>query len=86
MKFQPMGNNLLVKIQELDKKTSSGLILVDETQSNIAWVVETGPNVLDVVQGDYVRLESFGTEVELDGNTYQIISEDSISGIYAFGN
>ena len=86
MKFQPMGNNLLVKIQELDKKTSSGLILVGETQSNIAWVVETGPNVLDVVQGDYVRLESFGTEVELDGNTYQIVSEDSISGIYAFGN
>jgi co-chaperonin GroES (HSP10) len=86
MKFQPMGNNLLVKIQELDKKTSSGLILVGETQSNIAWVVETGPNVLDVAQGDYVRLESFGTEVELDGNTYQIVSEDSISGIYAFGN
>jgi co-chaperonin GroES (HSP10) len=86
MKFQPMGNNLLVKIQELDNKTSSGLILVGETTSNIAWVVETGPSVLDVEQGDYVRLESYGTEVELDGNTYQIVSEDSISGIYGFSN
>jgi co-chaperonin GroES (HSP10) len=81
MKFQPMGNNLLVKLEKTDTMSSGGIIIPTENITSIGWVVEVGPKVVDVKQGDYVRLEAFGTEVQLEGGTFQIVSEDTIAGV-----
>ncbi len=94
MKIQPLGDRVLIKrIEEKEdaEKLSSGIYIKKEkTQSskNIGTVEAIGPKLkekqekgeLNFKIGDTV-LFSWGEKVEIDGESYDIISESNVLAV-----
>jgi len=88
-----LGQNILVKPDEVEKKTKSGLILTDESldKANTGKVVAVGtqnyfdngqPTEFNVKIGDKVQwIGNYATEVEIDGEKYLVMTEKSLLGI-----
>jgi len=83
MNFTPLGNKLLIEIKKTEKKTDGGILLPTERLTKEAVVIKTGPEVLDIVEGDVIMLDKLeGAEVKLEGKDYYIIIEDNVIGVY----
>ncbi|MFM9956493.1 MAG: co-chaperone GroES [Phycisphaerales bacterium] len=93
-KVKPLGDKILVKRDEAETKTSSGIFLPetakDKPKSGIIQAVgtgalntDTGARIpLSVKKGDRVIFSSYaGTEVKLDKDTLLIMSEDDILAV-----
>ena len=82
MKLKPLGNRIVVKPYEIENKTSSGIILVKETQEKPT----TGTVVVEnnmVKKGDKVLFSKFGfDEVIISKELLYVISEQNILGIF----
>jgi chaperonin GroES len=88
MKLKPLGDRVLLKRQEAEEKTQSGIILPDSAQEKpqAAVVVAVGPGKEDVTmqvkEGDQVIYSKYsGTDVKYDGEEYIIVSQSDIIAV-----
>jgi chaperonin GroES len=93
MKFQPLGDRVLVHPLEEKETEKGGIILPDSAQekSQQGKVVSLGSGGKDndgnditftVKKNDVVLMPKYGgTELKLDGKDYQIMRESDILGI-----
>ncbi len=93
MNLKPLSNRVVIKFEEAEEKTKTGIILTASAKEKpqVATVVAVGPGKknddgvaapLDVKVGDKVIASKYaGNEVKLDGVEYVILSEDEILAI-----
>ena len=88
MKLRPMADNVLLKAQEAQETTASGIILATTTKEKpaIYEVVSAGPGTKDVEMtvkaGDKVVVSKFvGSEIKLDGEEYKFVKQDDILAV-----
>jgi chaperonin GroES len=91
--LKPIGDRILVKPIDAQEVLKSGIIIPDTAKEKPqeATVVALGSGKLDdngkrlpfeVKEGDRVLISKYGgTEVKLDGETYQLLREDDILAI-----
>ena len=86
MNFKPLGDRVLVKVQEPETTTASGIIIPDNASKDKptqAQVVAIGPDVEHVavddtvVYGQYARVAT----VELDDVEYLVMEVSEILGV-----
>lgn len=94
MKLTPMGNRIVVKAQEVENKTTSGIIIPDtasKAKPKSGKVIYVGKGLtnksgkiipMQVKEGDNVMFTEWaGTEVMLDGEKHLIMKEDDVLAI-----
>ena len=93
MKLRPLQDRVIVKQQEAEQKTKSGIFLPDAAKEKptTGKVIAVGPGKLDdngkpmelpVRVGDTVYYGKWsGTEVEVDGTKYVILRETDLLGV-----
>ena len=93
MKLRPLQDRVIVKQQEAEEKTKSGIYLPDAAKEKptTGKVVAVGPGKLDengkpmelsVRAGDTVYYGKWsGTEVEVEGTKYVILRETDLLGV-----
>ena len=88
MKLRPMADNVLLKAQEAEETTASGIILATTTKEKpaIFEVVAAGPGTkeieMTVTSGDKVVISQFaGSEIKLDGKDYKIVKLEDILAV-----
>ncbi|MFO8233790.1 MAG: co-chaperone GroES [Bacteroidales bacterium] len=85
MKHKPLKDRVLVEPQEVEEKTSSGIIIPDSAKEKPqkGTVVAVGDGKKDepmsVKEGNTVIYGKYaGTEITIDGKDYLIMREDDI--------
>jgi len=94
MKVRPLGDKLLIKRAEPEKKTDAGIFLPESAKDKPreGKIIALGNGRLNKDTGDYspftvkkgdnVLFTSYaGTEVKIDNDEYLIMTEDDILGI-----
>ncbi len=93
MNVKPLGDKILIKRQEAVSKTSGGIVLPDAAKEKpkegkvIALgdgkIMESGEKAKPLVKkGDRVIFTSYaGTEVEINGDEYLLMSQDDILAV-----
>jgi chaperonin GroES len=92
-KIEPIGDRLVVQIEESEEKTKSGIVLPDTAKEKpqkgkvvavgSGRMLDSGKKVpLEVKKGDIVIFSKYaGTEVKLEEEKYLILSENDILAI-----
>ena len=89
MNLKPIGDNIVVKMTEVEETTTSGIILTSSAKEKpqIAEVVAVGPGgvidgkevKMEVLKGDKVILRQYsGTTVKLENEEYIIVRQSDI--------
>jgi chaperonin GroES len=78
MSLKPLGSRVLIKIQEAEKKTASGLYIPDtaqeKTQTGDVIAVGDDKDLITVSVGQKVMFDQFsGTKVSIDGAEHLIV-------------
>ena len=93
MAIQPLGNRIVATRIEKQEQVVGGIIIPDSAKEKgqTASIVVAGPGSknddgsivpLDVKAGDTVLIGKFsGTEINVDGTDYLILTEDEILGV-----
>ena len=92
MKLNPLGDRVVLKREEAEEKTASGLFLAGSAkeQPQLAEVVAVGPGALvdgkripmEVKVGDKVFYGKYGgSEIKIDGVEYIVISQSEIMAV-----
>ena len=92
MKLNPLGDRVVLKREEAEEKTASGLILAGSAkeQPQLAEVIAVGPGAfvdgkripMDVKVGDKVFFSKYGgSEIKLEGETYIVMSQSDIMAV-----
>ena len=92
MKLRPLGNRVVLKYQEAEEMTQSGIILPDSAKEKPqeAVVIAVGPGKsedgmnceMQVREGDKVIYSKYaGTEIKLDGEEFIIVSQNDIIAV-----
>ena len=92
MKLEPLGDRVVLKREEAEERTASGLFLAGNAkeQPQLAEVIAVGPGAyadgkrlpMDVQVGDKVFYSKYGgSEIKLDGEEYIVISQSEIMAI-----
>lgn len=84
MSMKPLGDRVVLKPQEAEEKTKSGIILPDSAKEKpqAAVVVSVGPDVDQVKEGDKVIYTEYaGTEVKYQEEEYTIVDQKDIIAI-----
>ena len=88
MKLKPMADNVLLKAQEAQETTASGILLATSNKKKpaIYEVVSVGPGTKDVTMtvsvGDKVVVGKFtGTDLTLDKVDYKFVKQDDILAV-----
>jgi chaperonin GroES len=92
MQLKPLGDKVILKRQEAEEKTQSGIILPDSAKEKpqAAVVVAVGPGkeengkktAMQVKKGDKVIYSKYsGTEVKIDEEEYIIVSQNEIIAV-----
>ena len=90
--IKPLSDRVVVKAEEAEEKTSSGLYIPDSAKEKPqrGTVISVGPGRVEngtkiemsVKEGDTVLYGKYsGTEITLDGDEYLIMRESDILGI-----
>ncbi len=86
--IKPLGDRVVVEPLEAEAKTESGIIIPDSAKEKpnqgkvVAVPAENDDNKITVSVGDIVLYGKYtGTEIDLDGNSYLIMSEKDILAI-----
>tara|TARA_B110000046_G_C12974405_1_gene390451 strand:+ start:337 stop:612 length:276 start_codon:yes stop_codon:yes gene_type:complete len=85
MNFQPIGDRVLVKVQEVETKTASGIIIPDnasQEKPTIAEVIAIGKEVEYIAVGDKIIYSKYAKNdiVTLDGTDYLVMETSEILG------
>jgi len=94
MRIKPLYDKIVVeRFEEKEEKTPSGIIIPDTAKEKPQFgkVVAVGPGrlldngdlkPLSVKEGDVVLFNKYaGNEVEVDGKTYLVMSEDEVLAV-----
>ena len=88
VKIKPLDDRVLVKPQEAEEKTASGIIIPDSAKEKpqSGKVVAVGPGTKDVTMGvkvgDNVLYGKYaGTELTLEGKDYLIMRQSDILAV-----
>ena len=94
MKLNPLGDRVVLKREEAEEKTASGIFLAGtaKEQPQLAEVVAVGPGAyaehigarvpMDVKVGDKVFYSKYGgSEIKIDGVEYIVISQSEIMAV-----
>ena len=88
MKVKPLGDRVLIKKEEAEEKTASGIILTGNAKEAPQWatVVAVGPGTedvkMEVKKGDKVLYSKYaGTEVKINGEVQILVSQKDILAI-----
>lgn len=92
MNIRPLADRVVIKMQEAEETTKSGIILAGSAKEKpeVAEVVAVGPG--GVVDGKEIKMELkigdkvltskySGTEVKLDGEKYTILRQSDVLAI-----
>ena len=90
--LKPIFDKVLVKLQNLEEVTESGIILgqINKEKTQIAEVIEVGTGgIVDgketkmiVKKGDKVLLNKYaGTEIKYENNEYLVINQSDILAV-----
>lgn len=88
-KIQPLADRIVIKMQEAEEQTKSGIILAESAKEKpeVAEVVAVGPGgvvdgkevKMEIVVGDKVLISKYsGTEVKLNGEQYTILRQSDV--------
>jgi len=85
MNFKPLGDRVLLKVQEVETKTASGIIIPDNASKEKptqAEVIAIGNDVEYVVVGDQVIFSQYARNatVTIDNAEYLIMEVSEILG------
>ncbi|MBN2481523.1 MAG: co-chaperone GroES [Bacteroidales bacterium] len=88
LKIKPLADRVIIKPQEAQEKTASGIIIPDSAKEKPqkGIVVAAGPGTKDdkmeVKVGDVVLYGKYsGTEITIDGKDYLIMKQSDILAI-----
>ena len=88
MKVKPLGDRVLLKKEEAEEKTASGIILTGNAKEAPQWatVVAAGPGTeevkMEVKEGDKVIFSKYaGNEIKVDGEDLILMSQKDILAI-----
>ncbi|MDP3177215.1 MAG: co-chaperone GroES [Spirochaetaceae bacterium] len=86
MQFKPLGDRVLVKIQESETKTASGIIIPqtaqEKTQTGVVIAVGTDKDVIKVKEGDKVMYDKYaGTQIKIEGVEHLIVKMQDVLAI-----
>ena len=88
MKLKPMADNVLLKANEAQEVTVSGIVLATTNKEKpmIYEIVSVGPGTKDVTMivnvGDRVVVDQrAGTDVTLDKQDYKFVKQDDILAV-----
>ena len=89
VKFKPLADRVLVEPAPAEQKTASGIIIPDTAKEKPlrGTVIAAGSGKKDepmsVKVGDSILYGQYaGTEIKIDGNTFLIMREADIYGIF----
>lgn len=77
MNIKPLGERVLVKMEQLQEKTASGIIIPQTAQekTQIGVVEAIGDEVKNIKVGDKIMHDKYaGTSVKKDGSEYLILN------------
>jgi len=89
-KILPLGNRVVVEVEEVSETTAGGLIIPPTAQGDeapdVGKVIRLGMGTDDhkfsVEVGDTVYFSKYAPDkIELDGNTYLVIDEEKILAV-----
>ncbi|MBW7573688.1 co-chaperone GroES [Caproiciproducens faecalis] len=92
MTIKPLADRILIKMEEAEETTKSGILLAGSAKEKpqIADVIEVGPGgVVDgkevkmyVKKGDKVITSKYsGTEIKIDGEEYTIVRQSDVLAV-----
>ena len=93
MNLKPLGDRVVVKVLEVEEKTSSGIVLPDQAKEKPQQgevkaigngrVLDNGTRLdLEVKEGDKVLFSKYaGTDVKVEGEEYLIMRQDDILAV-----
>lgn len=92
MKIKPLSDRVLIKMEEAEETTKSGILLAGSAKEKpqIASVIAVGPGglvdgkevAMYVKVGDKVISSKYaGTEVKIDGEEYTIVRQSDILAV-----
>jgi chaperonin GroES len=86
MNFAPLGDRVLLKVQEVETQTASGIYIPDnasQEKPTQAEVIAVGPDVEHVKVGDNVVYTKFArsASVTLDDQEYLVMEVAEILGV-----
>ena len=86
MTVKPLGDRVLIKIEEAETKTASGLYIPDtaqeKTQTGIVTALGDDKDVITVKEGQKVMYDKYaGTSVKIDNAEYLLVKMQDIIAI-----
>lgn len=86
MKIKPLADRVLIKIEEAETKTASGLFIPqtaqEKTQQGVVVTIGDDTDTITVKEGDKVMYDKYaGTPVKLDGVDHLILQMQDIIAI-----
>lgn len=92
MNIKPLADRVVIKMQEAEETTKSGIILAGSAKEKpeVAEIVAVGPGgivdgkevKMELKIGDKVLISKYsGTEVKLDGEEYTILRQSDVLAI-----
>ena len=72
MKIKPIGDRVLVRMEEVEEKTSGGIFIPqtaqEKTQMGVVEAIGDDKDVIKVAKGDKVMYDKYaGTSIKVDG-------------------
>ncbi|GAB1455083.1 MAG: co-chaperone GroES [Spirochaetia bacterium] len=86
MKVSPLGDRVLIKVQEGDTKTAGGIIIPqtaqEKTQTGVVAAIGTDTDVIKVKKNDKVMFDKYaGTQIKIDGADHLIVKFSDVLAI-----
>ena len=87
MKVKPLGDRVLVKIEQMEEKTAGGLYIPqtanqEKTQEGVVAAIGDDTDVIKVKEGDKVMYEKYaGTSVKVEGDEFLIVRYSDIIAV-----
>ncbi|MFP3959181.1 MAG: co-chaperone GroES [Spirochaetaceae bacterium] len=86
MKIKPLGDRVLLKIQQEEEKTKGGLYIPEtaqeKTQQGLVVAVGDDKDAIKVKEGQQVMYDKYaGTNVKIDGDDHLILKMDDIIAV-----
>lgn len=86
MKVSPLGDRVLIKVQEGDSKTAGGIIIPqtaqEKTQTGVIVAIGTDTDVIKVKKNDKVMFDKYaGTQIKIDGAEHLIVKFSDVLAV-----
>ena len=86
MKIKPIGDRVLVKMEDVEEKTKGGIFIPqtaqEKTQTGVVEAIGDDKDVITVKKGDKIMYDKYaGTSVTVDGKEYLLMKMQDIMAI-----